>query len=97
MQSMGRADLIVMMPLDDRLVRDLLMYKRTEKYIQQNISITQQDAVKRILTDRSFQNRERYVELQKTQNSSEHCAIPMATPTSFWNLRLTSLPRKYGN
>jgi hypothetical protein len=39
------------------------MYKRTEKYIRQNISITQQEAVKRILTDKGFQNRERYAEL----------------------------------
>nr|MBC8229660.1 BREX system P-loop protein BrxC [bacterium] len=65
MQSMGRADLMVMMPPDERLVRDILMYKRTEKYIRQNISITQQDAIKRILTDKSFQNRERYADLQQ--------------------------------
>ena len=64
MQSMGRDELLVVMPPDDHLMRDLLMYKRTEKYIQQNISITQQDTVKRILTDRSFQNRERLGELQ---------------------------------
>ncbi|TXS94756.1 BREX system P-loop protein BrxC [Parahaliea aestuarii] len=58
-------ELFVYMPADDRLVRDLLMYKRTEKYIRQNMSITQQEAVKRILTDKGFQNRERYAELQK--------------------------------
>ena len=60
MQSMGRNELLVLMSPDERLVRDLLMYKRTEKYIRQNISLTQQDSVKRILTDKSFQNRERY-------------------------------------
>lgn len=65
MQSMGRDELFVLMPADDRLVRDILMYKRAEKYIRQNISITQQDAVKRILTDKGFQNRERYAELQQ--------------------------------
>ena len=65
MQSMGRDELLVLMPADDRLVRDILMYKRTEKYIRQNISITQQEAVKRILTDKGFQNRERYAELQQ--------------------------------
>ncbi|SDH54949.1 hypothetical protein SAMN04487926_105254 [Paraburkholderia steynii] len=64
MQSMGRDELLVLMPADERLVRDILMYKRTEKYIRQNISITQQEAVKRILTDKGFQNRERYAELQ---------------------------------
>lgn len=58
-------ELFVVMPADERLVRDILMYKRTEKYIRQNISITQQEAVKRILTDKGFQNRERYAELQQ--------------------------------
>lgn len=61
--SWGRDELLVFMPPDDRLVRDLLMYKRTEKYIRQNISITQQESVKRILTDKGFQNRERYAEV----------------------------------
>jgi hypothetical protein len=65
MQSMGRDELLVLMPVDERLVRDMLMYKRTEKYIRQNISITQQSAVKRILSDKGFQNRERYAELQQ--------------------------------
>lgn len=65
MQSMGRDELLVLMPADERLVRDILMYKRTDKYIRQNISITQQEAVKRILTDKGFQNRERYAELQQ--------------------------------
>ena len=69
MQSMGRDELLVLMPADERLVRDLLMYKRTEKYIRQNISITQQEAVKRILSDKGFQNRERYAELQQRVQS----------------------------
>ena len=69
MQSMGRDELQVPMPADERLVLDILMYKRTEKYIRQNISITQQEAVKRILTDKGFQNRERYAELQQRAQS----------------------------
>ncbi|MDQ0291496.1 hypothetical protein J3R75_003603 [Oligosphaera ethanolica] len=69
MQSMGRDELLVLMPADERLVRDILMYKRTEKYIRQNISITQQEAVKRILTDKGFQNGERYAELQQRVQS----------------------------
>ncbi len=69
MQSMGRDELLVIMPPDDRLVRDLLMFKRTEKYIKQNVSITQQDAVKRVLSDKSFRNNERYAELgQRARN-----------------------------
>ncbi|MBJ6802709.1 BREX system P-loop protein BrxC [Geomonas propionica] len=69
MQSMGRDELLILMPADERLVRDILMYKRTEKYIRQNISITQQEAVKRILTDKGFQNRERYADLQQRVQS----------------------------
>jgi len=62
-------ELFVVMPPDDLLIRELLMYKRTEKYIRQNISITQQEAVKRILTDKGFQNQERYAELQRRVQS----------------------------
>ena len=64
-EEYSRDELLVIMPPDDLMVRDLLMYKRTEKYIRQNISITQQEAVKRILTDKGFQNRERYTDLQQ--------------------------------
>lgn len=65
MQSLGNDELIVLMPPDDRLMREIMMYKRTEKYIKQNISIAQQETVKRILTDKGFQNRERYTDLQE--------------------------------
>jgi len=64
MQSMGRDELRVVLPADERLVRDLLMHRRTEKYIKQNISVAQQDAVKRILESKSSQNRERLVDLE---------------------------------
>jgi hypothetical protein len=65
MHSYGRDELLLVLPSDDRLVRDLLMYKRTEKYIRQNISVTQQEAIKRILNDKGFQNRERYADIQQ--------------------------------
>ena len=61
---MGRDELRVVLPADERLVRDLLMHRRTEKYIKQNISVTQQDAVKRILESKSSQNRERLADLE---------------------------------
>ncbi len=65
MQSMGRDELLILTPADERLVRDILMYKRTEKYIRQNISITQQEAVKRILNDKGHQNQERLMEIRQ--------------------------------
>ena len=64
MQSMGKPELLVIMSADDRLVRDLMLYKKTDKYVRQNMTLTQQETVKRILTDKSFQNRERYKDLQ---------------------------------
>lgn len=65
MQSTQRGELLVVMPEDERLVRDLLMYKRTEKYTRQNMSITQSEAVRRILTSKGDQNRERHTELEQ--------------------------------
>ncbi|MBS3952424.1 MAG: BREX system P-loop protein BrxC [Methylomicrobium sp.] len=65
MHAYGRDELLLVLPSDDRLVRDILMYKRTEKYIRQNISVTQQEAIKRILNDKGFQNRERYADIQQ--------------------------------
>ena len=56
---------LVVLPSDDRVVRDILMYKKTDKYIRQNISVTQQETIKRILTDKSYQNKERYDELRR--------------------------------
>ena len=64
-QTMARPELMVIMPPDDRLMRDITLYKQTEKYIRQNISITQQESVKRILESKGFQNRERYAEIQQ--------------------------------
>ncbi|MCP4164415.1 MAG: BREX system P-loop protein BrxC [Chloroflexi bacterium] len=55
-QSMGRDELLMIMPPDDRLMRDLLMYSRTEKYIRQNITTTQQDSIRTILTEKRIQN-----------------------------------------
>ena len=63
MQSMGRDELRIVLPADARFMQDLTMHKRTEKYIRQN-SNTQQEAVKRILDAKGFQNTERLSDLQ---------------------------------
>lgn len=70
MQNMGKDELLIVLPNDDRVVRDILMYKKTDKYIRQNISVTQQETVKRILTDKSYQNKERYDELRRGLDES---------------------------
>lgn len=60
-----REELRVLLPEDDRVMRDLMMYKRTDKYIRQNVSTTQQDNVKRILESKANQNRERFADIQQ--------------------------------
>jgi len=70
MQAFGRDELLVLMSADDRIIRDSLLYKQTEKYIRQNITITQQEGIKRILTNKGFQNRERYADLQRRIHSA---------------------------
>ncbi|MDA3971819.1 MAG: BREX system P-loop protein BrxC [Desulfobulbaceae bacterium] len=64
MQSMAKDELLVIMPADDRFLHDLLLYKKTDKYVRLNMTQTQQEAIGRILTEKSFQNRERYKALQ---------------------------------
>lgn len=68
MQSMGRDELRIVLPADVRFMQDLTMYKRTEKYIRQN-SNTTQEAVKRILDAKGFQNTERLNDLQMRARS----------------------------
>ncbi len=64
-QNMGTDELLVIMPPDARLVNDLLMYKRTEKYIRQNMTSNQVDGIKRILEEKGAQNRDRHVAIQQ--------------------------------
>lgn len=59
MQSMGRDELLVIMPPDEKLARELYMYKKTDKYIKQNSSTAQQEGVKRILENKGMQNSQR--------------------------------------
>lgn len=51
--------LFVIMQPDEQLIRELLMHKKTERYIRQNISITQNDVTRRILSDKGHQNQQR--------------------------------------
>ncbi len=59
MLSMKTDQLMVVLPADDRLMSDILMYKRTEKYFRQNITTTQQQTIRNILEGKNSQNDER--------------------------------------
>ena len=65
MQSMGRDELLVVMPSDDLLVRDLVMYQKTVKYIQHATSQQPKDAIKRIIAEKGQANQERYADIKR--------------------------------
>jgi len=57
--ALGRAELTIVLPSDARLVSDLLLHERTKKYIRLNQATAQQETVRRILSDKGFQNQTR--------------------------------------
>ncbi|MHC1740644.1 MAG: BREX system P-loop protein BrxC [Anaerolineaceae bacterium] len=59
MRSMGRDELLIVCSPDDKLVKDLLMYKRTDKYIRQNTTQALQESKRSILESKGTQNRDR--------------------------------------
>ena len=64
-----KAELLVVLPADERMMIDLGHYKKTDKYISQNISMTQKDTVKRILSEKQIANQHRISDI--TKNVSE--------------------------
>jgi hypothetical protein len=62
--NMGKNELLVVMPADKHFNDDLAIYKKTEKYINQNYSSTQKDTVKKILTEKGHQNTTRLKNLE---------------------------------
>jgi hypothetical protein len=63
LQSMARDELIIVIKPDPRFINDLMMYKRTEKYVRQTRSNAQQPAVERIIHEKGAQNSGRYRDL----------------------------------
>ncbi|MDP8246734.1 MAG: BREX system P-loop protein BrxC [Candidatus Tritonobacter lacicola] len=63
-QSLGVSELLVILPEDKRLEADLNIYKKTEKYVSQNISTTLKDSVRKILAEKTHQNQQRKADLQ---------------------------------
>ena len=63
-QSMGRSELLVVLPPSDRLAADVLLYKRADKYIRQNLTTAQVESLRRILMEKQAQNAQRLVRLR---------------------------------
>ena len=67
--ALGKPELMVVLPHDARLMKDLLLYKKTDKYIRLNRSATQKESIQAILSNKGFQNKERFKEIQnRTRN-----------------------------
>ena len=66
--SMGRPELLVVLPAEAGFMHDLVLFKKTEKYIKVNTTTTQQEAVKMILTNKAYQNNERFRQIQQKLN-----------------------------
>lgn len=67
--ALSKPELTLLMPADERLYYDLMMYKRTEKYVRHNQGKAQSPSVNRIVSEKVSQNRIRYNELLERAKS----------------------------
>lgn len=63
MRTMSNDELAVALNADPRFNSDLMMYKRTEKYVRQARAVAQRDTIERIIRDKGEQNSSRQREL----------------------------------
>lgn len=62
--TLGRAELTVVLASEARLVSDLKLYERTKKYVRMNQATAQQETVRRILGEKAIQNQNRLKNLR---------------------------------
>ncbi|MEZ7891080.1 MAG: BREX system P-loop protein BrxC [Candidatus Wallbacteria bacterium] len=65
LDSASKNEVMVILPQDDRLIRYLTLYKKTEKYIRQQNSSALNESAKRIINDKGVRNCERYKEIER--------------------------------
>lgn len=63
--AMGRPELTVLLPPDERFLRDVLLHKKTEKYIRLNQSSSERETIRRILGEKALQNTDRFKIIQQ--------------------------------
>lgn len=63
MSSMTSDELLILLKTDERFARDLLMYKKTEKYVRQTRATAPQPSIERIIGEKGQQNATRYRDL----------------------------------
>jgi hypothetical protein len=69
-QSMGKAEVLAILPDNPRLMADLKLYCQTDKYVRQNPSASLSEARRRILEDKGHQNSERLKSLNEMLKDS---------------------------
>jgi hypothetical protein len=63
MRTMSRDELAVVLNADVRFVSDLMMFKRTDKYVRQARAVAQQPTIERIIREKGEQNSSRQRDL----------------------------------
>ncbi|MER9202955.1 BREX system P-loop protein BrxC [Mesorhizobium sp. M0933] len=63
MRTMSKDELAVVLNADSRFVSDLMMFKRTDKYVRQARAVTQQPTIERIIREKGEQNGSRQRDL----------------------------------
>lgn len=63
MASMSSDELVILLKADDRFARDLMMYRRTDKYVRQARATSPQPSVERIISEKGQQNANRHRDL----------------------------------
>jgi len=56
MRTTSNDELAIVLKDDDRFIKDLMMFKRTKKYVRQATAIAQQSAIERIIREKGEQN-----------------------------------------
>ena len=63
MRTMSRDELAIVLNADNRFISELMMFKRTDKYVRQSRAVTQQPTIERIVREKGEQNSRRQRDL----------------------------------
>lgn len=64
-QAMGKPEMLVLLPIDKRLLGDLTLFAKTDKYVRQNNTTGLADSRRVILAEKGNQNQQRKTDLRQ--------------------------------
>lgn len=64
-QGMGKLELLILLPTDQRLLSDLHSFAKTDKFVRQNTKSTQADSRHRVLYEKGQQNIQRKADIRQ--------------------------------